>query len=261
MSSKEFIERQMFDDLEIKTSDDMTLYTSKAWLYNVSDYFKELLTKNFKEGNGNQIKLNYPFVELVLVLKCVKAIGSSNEQRNECLLQIDNIKNVNVFLEMCNEFKLSVIGNMLDQYFVNGDKLRHMFSLQFLRTVNALGLTETKLKMNELLRTNSALYFGVLGITNMKIDELYTLTSILSRWGTKYEILKLWLGSHDPTDEEIEKYNIFGDYENYKNIEPWYILHLPLILKTLKNAPKAKCKIYEKMLENNDLCHYLQYGQ
>lgn len=258
MSENDFISKQLFDDFEIITKDNIILYTSKAWLYNVSQYFKEILVKNFNEGNTSKIKLDYDSNLLLLLLKYIKNSTNSVNCQTDYFQQIKTNKCLAEVIEMCQQFKLEPIKNEIDKYFANEERIKNLFNVQLFRTANQYNMDNLKLKISNLL--NSKFYWDLLEIPKLQIDDLYSVLMVLPSPNYRIDILKLWTKNHDPTDEELEKYNIFGDYDKYTNLDTQCIYWMSVILRNITKAPKTKCKIYDQLFQNEKFGELLIYG-
>jgi hypothetical protein len=236
-------------DLEIKCSDDISIYVGRNELARKTSYFKSLLLGNFKEATSNVISLSYNSVVLTTLFRYVLYGFDGDDYKKK---QLNNLvgRDINDFFYACHEYQFNSIIKEADKYFSSDEKIKICFNAEMLNAIHLLNLNKMKHKINEWSMNKE--------IKDLNFESINCATlSVFTIWGDFLLALDLWLDKHKTNDEELEKSKIFDD--SYKNLADSSMRQYAEIMeKKMKTYPntvnKIKAAIFDAKINiNNEL--------
>lgn len=247
MNSDIFLTKKPFDDLEICSQDNISLYVSRGWLAGVSEYFRVLLSGGFSETQRGKINLSYTGKILQILFTYInKGYLGEGFIEEECLKRLKTTDEVCDFLFACNEYQLDPVKNYCEEYFSAKEYLVSLFNTDLLITIRLLGLQEMGKKINEILSNNIEM-LNYLDYDKLSADDIsFTNFIVFTR------AVEMWSKKHDPTDEEIEEaeWNVikleFDNISRYSEISSSYkniVRDFERIVRKFNRAPDFQLRM------------------
>jgi len=234
-----FATKGPFDDLEINTLDEVKLYCSKGWLYQVSPYFKALLTSGFSESKDCIIKLSYRSQTIIYLFLCINA-GCSIFRIYDHFRQIKNKDDLCDLLSACDEYQLTNIKKQADIFFSKNDILPSFLSTEIISIVYLLKMELMEKNICELLKTNTKLFDSL----DFKIMDCEIL-NFFTAWPAFFECLNRWTSVNTITDKILKQSKIL-DYD-FTKMSKENIGTLTKIIRKCHQAPKYRTHILMKL--------------
>jgi len=259
-----FLTKKPFDDLEIIAKDNVVLYCSRGWLFQLSDFFDTLLRGAFREADATSISLECDSKILVLIFQCAYYLqhGSDFLEKN-FFSKIENEEDLCDFLSTSHLYQLLFVKNFADKYFSDKDRIKKFFSMNLIQTVQLFEMESMNKTIHRLLDPHiycesdyAAANTPLSNITDLKklIDALDFETmdcSLLNFFGKYWNVFDYcfdkWISYHlDVTSEQLRTINKLNGYlGNVVNI------HITSLIQTISkctNAQEYKIDFYEKIL-------------
>jgi len=236
-----FVIKDAFADLEIQTKDDNNnkLYVSKGWLVHFSPYFVALFKGKFIESTANTIKLSYNYKILLILFRCLHNLCVCANQTE--LENLTTVEEVHEFLSAVNEYQLTSIKTICDDYFSSEAKLNSFYSVTLMNTIVLFSMTKMKKTLNEMIKTNLKM------MDEVKIEDMTCITLLFYLdWHLLLSAFEKWSQIHDPTDDELLRVEL--DKMNWEKAGITMLKNIYSLVKTFTNAPKFQRTIYEKIL-------------
>jgi hypothetical protein len=238
MCIQNFLIKTPFDDLEIKTNDEKSLYISKAWMHLISPHFQAMLVNGFSESKQSIITLGYEHTILNILFNCVMfAHNGEDFVRKHFFTQLGTKEKICEFFSATNEYEFNGIKQLAEEHFSTDEHILKFFSAELVTTIYQLDLNKMKKQVLNLFRIKN------LPMKNIKFDliECVTLNFFRFNWKVYLSAIQEWLKYHDPIDEELEHSQIFVLSE--KNFPKTIIDLLVEINRKFTKAPKTNAII------------------
>jgi len=238
-ASDQFIVKEAFADLEIETRDGNKLYVAKGWLVHFSPYFVALLNGKFIESTANTIKLSHNYKILLILFRCLHNLCISANQSE--LENLTTVEEVHEFLSAVNEYQLTSIKTICDDYFSSDTKLKSFYSITLMNSIALFSMAKMKNKLNEMIKTNSKM------MDEVNFEEMTCVTLLFHQdWNLLLYALEKWSKIHDPTDDELLRVGL--DQINWDKTGTTMTNKIYPLVKTFVKAPKFQRTVYEKIL-------------
>lgn len=236
-----FLDKNQFTDLEIDTLDNKKMYVSKFWLYNISDFFKPLLTNGFAESNGNTIKLDCRSKILDILFKCYYfGLKGNDFIIKNCFEKLNGATDVCDFFRAANLYLLNEIMIIAENYFSTDIQIFSLYSTELIETVRLLQLENIKKNiMNNLIENK-------LSISSLDFDNMNCITLFFfDKWKFFVDAFCLWLTKHEPTEQELKNGKMY--LVGYDRTPSEYVEKLIIHIRKIKNATTFKNTVLEKL--------------
>lgn len=247
-SQQMFLNKGPFDDLVIETTDGTKLYVSKGWLYNVSDYFKALLSNGLSETNTTEIKLSYSSKILKSLFECVFFAYLKKEYIEKNILdKFDKLDDIYDFISACEEYQLTTIKEMCDNYFSKEEQLVSLFSTKLIEMILIFKMNQMKISLENILKLRDGMIKN-LDYQNIRPDSIKFIINSDGRWTTHVDVCTLWFEKQPDLDDiELRK---SGFYVEYQNMPTKLIPKMVNSLDFLTKAKKFQSYVNEKLVES-----------
>ena len=239
MNTELFVKRVPFDDLEIHTLDGPIYYTTKSWLYSLSDYFKIMLTSGFSEKNSNVIKLNHNSKILLVLFKCIYYGYKGDVCLKNFMVKLESIDDICEFFYMCNEYHIDSLKSLCEIYCSENDnRLKSLISAELISLVELFNLSHLDYKIRCIMTEEMV---KSIKFENMKCETL----NFFICAGKFIQALMLWLQCHDPSDKELFDAKLH-EYA-YNNLSEKECKKFICVIRNIKNAKEFKLIVLEKL--------------
>lgn len=236
--------KQLFNTLEIKTSDNKSIYVPREFVASLSPYFEALLSNGCKESYEDSCYLDYELKIISVIISAVNESYRGTDYVSENhFTKLCTSEDINNFVSALTEYQLDHILHVFDKY-LSRQKLDTYMSSDLFNTVCRFKLTKTRDNFIAFLKDNKYfLKFLDYSKVDFEFTELYFDMGSLEH----LKIFTLWAVVHRPTDNQLVESRLLKHNFNHLNASKLSKIVIRLS-GALENAPNFKCSLYEKIL-------------